>query len=260
MSNFDSSLYDTVPQTTAAGIVALVRATLVASKGITYPAAHKARRRLREKGEALRIAHAAVQSAQEKADRRGADLALDRAWQMLEARLSCYADLAPSFASDQAEAAELHRVLFPNGMGFTTLPYAQQWAESEAIFHRIAERDLQGEIVRFAGAPFLEQVRARHQAYGEALGITKPKPEVAPPENVMEPLREARAALSTYARVLVVAVENEELDRKTVEVALAPIADLRVQLRSSKKKGGDAQAEELVVDEGPSDEPLPIVD
>lgn len=74
------------------------------------------------------------------------------------------------------------------------------------------------------------------------------------------PPREARAALSTYARVLVVAVENEELEAKVVEVALAPIAELRAQLRSAKKKGGDAKAEELLADEGPSAEPLPIVD
>jgi hypothetical protein len=40
---FDSSLYDTVPQTSAAGIVALVRATLVAGKGLTYATRRRSR-------------------------------------------------------------------------------------------------------------------------------------------------------------------------------------------------------------------------
>lgn len=254
MASFDSSLYETIPQTSAAGIVALVRATLVASKGLAYAPARKALRRLRQKGEALRALHAAVHTTNEKVDRRGVDLAMDRAWQALGRRLADYAELAPEFASDQAEAAEMHRVLFPNGMAFLALPYAEQWAEGEAIFHRIAERELEGAIAKFVGTPFLAQARARHTAYGEALGITKARPAVVEEESIVEPLREARAALSTYARVLVAAVENEDLDPAVVQPALAPIAGLRAQVRSAKKK--DAKPAE----EPPSPEPLPPVD
>jgi hypothetical protein len=254
MASFDSSLYDTIPQTTAGGIVALVRATLVASKGLGYAPAGKALKRLRQKGELLRSLHAAVETKDEKVDKRGVDLAMDRAWQAFERRATDYIELGPEFASDQAEAAEMHRVLFPNGMAFLALPYPEQWAEGEAILHRIAERELEGAIARFVGAPFLAQVRARHATYGEALGITKPKPSVVEEATMVEPLRETRAALATYARVLVAAVENEDLDPKMAQAALAPIAELRAQARGTKKK--DAKP----VEEAPSPEPLPPVD
>lgn len=254
MASLDAGLYDTVPQTTAAGIVALVRATLVASEGLGYAPARKALRRLRDKGEALRLLHAAVQVTPEKVDRRSADLAMDRAWQALERRLASYAELAPEFAADQAEAGEVHRLLFPSGTAFLARPYAEQWAEGEAIFHRIAARELEGAIDRFVGAPFLAQARARHAAYGEALAITKAQAAPTPEERIVEPLREARAALTTYARVLVAAVDNEELDPKLAIAALAPITSLREQLRSAKKK--DAK---LVDDEPASPEPLPPI-
>ena len=254
MATFDSSLYDTIPQATAAGIVALVRATLAASKGLGFAPANKALKRLRQKGEALRALQAAVQVTQEKADRRSADLAMDRAWQAFERRLTAYGDLAPEFASDQGKAAELHPLLFPNGLSFLALPYPEQWAEGEAILHRIGQSELEPAIVKFVGAPFLAQVRARHAAYGEALGITKARPEVVKAEPILDALREARAALSTYARVLVAAVENEDLDPKVAQKALAPIADLRSQVRSGKTP--DAKT----VEEPASPEPLPPVE
>jgi hypothetical protein len=242
-------------------MVALVRATIAASKGVGHEPAIKALKRLRQKGEALRAAHAALAPPQDKADTRGLDTAMDHAWQALERRLSAYADLSPEFADDQAEAAEIHHVLFPHGMGFLKLPYAKQWAEGSAILHRIAERELAARIDYFAGTPFLVQVRARHTDYGVALGITKPKPALVAQESLLEPLREVRAAMLTYARILVSAVDNEDLEAQIAQEALVPLADLRVKTRSAKKK---AAAKTVV--EGPeepelaSPEPLPLVE
>ncbi|MCL2724257.1 MAG: hypothetical protein FWD69_07450 [Polyangiaceae bacterium] len=254
MTGFDASLYKTIPQTSAGGTVALVRATITASKGVNYPPATKALKRLRQKGEILRTIHAAIAPTQEKINTRTLDIAMDRAWHALERRLSMYADLPPEFASDQAEADEIHRTLFPHGMGFLTLPYANQWAEGAAIFQRIAEQGIASKIDHFAGAPFLAQVRARHAAYGAGLGITKAKPAAIAPESLAEPLRETRAALLTYAKLLVVAVENEDLAAKVAQGALAPIADLRLKVRSVKKAKPTEPAEEPA-----STEPLPPV-
>src|SRR5690606_21568065 len=98
-------------------------------------------------------------------------------------------------------------------------------------------------------------------AYGEALAITREKPEVTPEENIIEPLREARAALTTYARILVTAVENEEVDPKVAAAALAPIADMRAQLRNTKKKDSKLVEDETeTAKETVSPEPLPVVD
>lgn len=255
MVRFNAGLYDTIPQATAAGILALVRATLVAGEGLAHPAARTARRRLRETGEALRLAHAAVQAPPARVNTRAADLAMDRAWRSFERRLSCYLELPSYLATDQADAAELYEVLFPNGTGFLSLPYAQQWAEGEAILHRIVERQLEPAIARYIGAPFLAHLRECHAAYGEALHITRAKPEAVERDRVIEPLRETRAALTTYARVLAVAVENGGLDPKLAETALAPIAYLRAQLRA-KKKGATVE----ILEEATSPEPLPVVE
>ncbi|MCL2778396.1 MAG: hypothetical protein FWD73_10360 [Polyangiaceae bacterium] len=258
MNGFDASLYDAIPQTTAAGIVALVRSMIVAGKGTKYEPAIKALKRLRTKGETLRELHAKVTPVQEKVDTRVVDNAMDRAWQALERRLSLYADLSPEFANDAAEAAEIHHMLFPNGMAFLSLPYAQQWAEGEAIVHRM--HGIEEKIDRFAGAPFLAQVRACHVNYGVALGITKPKPEKVAIESIVEPLRETRGALMTYSRLLVAAVENEDLEAKAVQTALLPLAELRIKVRSMKKKKETKAADkQTVVDEPASPEPLPNV-
>ncbi|MCL2779325.1 MAG: hypothetical protein FWD73_15125 [Polyangiaceae bacterium] len=258
MNGFDASLYDAIPQTTAAGVVALVRSMIVAGKDTQYEPAIKALKRLRTKGETLRELHAKVMPIQEKVNTRVVDNAMDRAWHALEQRLSLYADLSPEFASDAAEAAEVHHMLFPHGIAFLTLPYAQQWAEGEAIVHRM--HGIEEKIDRFAGAPFLAQVHACHVNYGVALGITKPKPEKVAIESIVEPLRETRAALNTYARLLVAAVENEDLEAKVVQMALLPLAELRIKVRSMKKKRETKAADKsALIEEPASPEPLPKV-
>lgn len=251
--SFDSTAYDTLPQTNVAGTLALIRAAITASKPVSDPAAKKALKRVRTAGEALRSLHQAVPPAKSESVTRAADSSMDRIWNAVEQRLRAHVELGDA---DGAEAEQIHALLFPKGMSFLAFKYAEQWAEGEAVLGRVAAQDLDGSLERLVGAPFLKALRERHAAYGEALGITKAKPLDADAASLLEPLRSARSALSIYVRVVVAAVENEELDAGAATSALAPLAELRQSLRASKKKGGVGPA----VATGEPVEPLPPVE
>ncbi len=248
---FDASLYETIPQTNVAGTIALTRAVLTAGKGIELPAAKKALRRVRETGEHLRTLHQAAPPAKIESLTRAADAAVDRMWSAFGQRLAANIELG---GTDGAEAERVYGLLFANGLTFLTLRYPEQWAEGEAILARIESEKLEGTLDRLVGAPFLRELRARQAAYGEALGITKAKAATPETANLVEPLREARAALSTYARVLIAAVENGELAETSAIPMLAPLASLRASLRGKKKPNEPAEPSPV------SPEPLPPVE
>jgi hypothetical protein len=249
---FDTTPYETVPQTNVAGTVALIRATITASKAITLPAGRKALKRLRTAGEALRTLHHATPPAKSESTTRAADASMDRIWNAVEQRLSANLELG---GDDGAEAERVHAILFPKGMGFLAFKYAEEWAEGEAVLGRIAAQKLEASLDKLVGASFVKVLRERHAAYGEALGITKTKAAEPDAASLVEPLRAARGALSTYVRVLVAAAENGDIDEGEATTALAPIAALRQSLRSSKKKGA-----EPVVSPAVPAEPLPPVE
>src|SRR5262245_16115293 len=64
-------------------------------------------------------------------DRRPIDQRADRAWAALEMRLAAWVQLDPEEYSEVAEAADLHKTLFADGLRFTQLEYGAQWVEAE---------------------------------------------------------------------------------------------------------------------------------
>ncbi|OJY20549.1 MAG: hypothetical protein BGO98_04465 [Myxococcales bacterium 68-20] len=247
----DASLYETIPQTNVAGTIALIHSVLTASKGVQLPAAKKALRRVRDAGEALRTQHQTVPPAKVESVTRAADSAVDRMWSAVANRLAANIELG---GADGAEAARIYALLFAKGLTFLTLRYPEQWAEGEAILGRITSEGLEPTLDRLVGAPFLRELRARQAAYGEALGITKVKAATPEPVNLVEPLREARAALGTYVRVLIAAVENGDFDEASAIPMLAPLASLRTSLRDKRKPADSAEPSPV------SPEPLPPVE
>lgn len=249
---FDASLYETIPQTNVAATLALVRSVITANRVNTLPAAKKALKRVRTTGENLRELHHAAPPAKSESMTRAADASMDRIWNAFEQRLAAFVEIG---GDDGAEAERIHSLLFPNGMGFLKFKYAEQWAEGEAILGRITSERLDPALDKLVGVPFTKALRDRHAAYGQALGITKAKAVETQSVSLVEPLREARAALGTYMRVLVAAVDNGEFDESDAMLALAPILALRNSVRATKKKGG------VPVETPPvSPEPMPSVD
>ena len=249
---FDSSAYDTVPQTRVSGTVALVRGLITASKGVHfYASAKKALKRVHSSGDDLRLAFQAPTKAKSESATKLADNLVDRIWSAYEQRLASCFELEGAKA---VEARRVHDILFGNGMGFLKLKFRDQWAEGEAILARIKTESLEASLDSLVGAEFLKVLRDRQAAYGEALGITK-KMELETDETTMaELLRVARAEIGKYARVVAAAVDNEEIEARVAAEALKPLDDLRLSLKSTKKKGEEPVEPPL------SPDPLPPVE
>ena len=243
---FDTTPYDTVPQTNVPGTLALIRAIITASKPVQLPASKKALKRVRAAGEDLRTLHHAAPTVKIESVGKAADAAMDRIWNAVAQRLTANVELG---GDEGAEAERVNAILFPKGMAFLGFKYAEQWAEGEAALGRVAAEDLGASLDRLVGPRFVEQLRERHAAYGEALGITKAKPVPAEAASLVEPLRAARAALSTYIRTVVAGADNEDLDESVAVAALAPLAQLRQTLRGKKK---------TTPEPAPEPEPAPV--
>ncbi len=107
-------------------------------------------------------------------------------------------------------------------------PYAEQWAQSERRLALITTDELDDELVSLCGEPYLPLLRQAHLAYGEALGITKRKPSPVEATRVLEPLRQLKEAITSYARG-VIGTMNED-DPESVAAAeqqLEPILRAR---------------------------------
>ncbi|MDI3291407.1 hypothetical protein [Polyangium sp. 15x6] len=123
-----------------------------------------------------------------------------------------------------AEAAMVHDTLFGQGLGFLRLRAADEWQEAETRMRIIKEKGLDVVIEKLGGKPFLDELVFAHTAYGEALGITKPKPASDPP-SLGKVQGEAIDALRSYVlRVAAHVRENQPATAELAERLLAPLA------------------------------------
>ncbi|MDC3953653.1 hypothetical protein KEG38_07350 [Polyangium jinanense] len=133
-----------------------------------------------------------------------------------------------------ADAAMVHDTLFGQGLGFLRLRAADEWQEAETRMRILKEKGLDLVIEKLGGKPFLDELTFAHTAYGEALGITKPRPASDPP-SLGKAQSEAIDALRSYVlRVAAHVRENEPATAELAERLLAPLAQWRD--RPSKKR------------------------
>jgi hypothetical protein len=99
-----------------------------------------------------------------------ADVVLDARWSGLHDWLGGWAKFRG--LPEATTAGSLRDQLFPNGLRFITLAYRREWAESNTRLLIIEERQLEPAIHELGGAKLLEALRAAHQEYGDAQGIT----------------------------------------------------------------------------------------
>ncbi len=254
---FDASPYVRPPILNVASAVGLSRALLAALPKDAPAAVRKAARKLRARARTLQDAWREAESLAKAEDPRPADQAIDGAWAALRARLDAWASLDAGAFPRATRAAELSAALFPDGLGFLALPYAEEWAESQRRLQRIDAEDLAKDLDALAGKDFLEAVRAAHARYGQAIGVTAARKGET--RSLAEPLREASRAVVAYA-LQVVAAAQEADDEPTATRwlrALRPIDDHRAdQARRAKSKG---QAAEPTPDAPRPDTPIPDV-
>ena len=247
--SFDTSNYAKSPSVSAAETVALL-ASLIAAATVTKTHAKVSivLRGIRTLGETLRLAlFAPIEKS--ASNTRDIDLAMDRIWRSIEARLSAAYELN---ATDADEARRVYGIIFPDGLSFTNLRYLLQWTEGEAIFSRIEAKSLTDSLNHLVGEEYITIAKTRHEAYGTAIGATAAldAPPVEP--GIAEPLRQVRAGIAAYGRIVAALVDMGDLSEADASAALAPID--RVRAAQRERRGADA-----VVDQEALGNPLPVV-
>ncbi len=161
----------------------------------------------------------------------------DGAWGALFSWLGGWSKL-PDSVPQSGKARTITGELFPEGLKFLTLPYKEQWAESDTRLLRIAGQKHDAEIESLGGKVFLDELRAAHAEYGEALGITKPPEKPAAETNLRDALTAFRNALRAY--VVRVSAQVEEDDAESIALASALLEPLVNWQSPSKNDAGKA--------------------
>ncbi|MBK6685959.1 MAG: hypothetical protein IPG45_15910 [Deltaproteobacteria bacterium] len=184
--------------------------------------------------------------------RRPADASLDRSWGAVFTRLKAFAELPHDEYALAKEAAALMDRLFPDGLAFLRLPYAQEWAESERRLQMIDNEKLTKTLDKAAGPEFLQQVRRNHVVYGEVLGITKPDPMPQGPARA-EHRKNLRKAISRYVFAVLASAVDEESTLRAL-AALRPIDTFRANAQARRAASNNVEVEE----QPPAEIPAPI--
>lgn len=171
------------------------------------------------------------------------DPRLDRAWGSVEKRLRAAEGLSEEVdRADRERAAVLYTKFFGEGLGFLTLEYIVEHAESAKRMAWIAG-EVESDLIRLIGANYVTNLRAAHAAYGQALGITAPRE--ADEAKLAAPLRALSEAIANYSLQVVGWYSN--LDETApdyaasvaaVRKALAPIDKFRDNYGSTEGGGG----------------------
>lgn len=245
---FDPSPYQRIPNTDAPTGIALATQLLALLPKRVTPEQKNAGRKLKaaldELAEVFR-ANAPRPKDSSAAERRQADLRLDRAWSALFRRVEA-CSLLPAEYPESARAARLLEGFFSEGLGFLTLSFEAEWAESKRRLEQIdSEPALAKELEQLAGTLFLSEVRKAHEQDGIALGMTgKPRENTQAP-SLDAPLRALRRAVVQYARATVATADEDEPETiRRVEAALEPIPRLREQLRRGQNSGTETSTPE----------------
>jgi hypothetical protein len=236
--SFDAQAYGRVPQLNSALTVSLGRRLIVEMPQaiVEEPSALVAANRMRDGTAVLRVEHLKTLDRSKSTDTRPFDQGEDDAWGALHARLASYAEID---SDEGRRAAALVNRLFPEGLGFLALSFKEQWEASDVKLALIDKEELAPQLDELCGDPiFLAQLRTAHQVYGDALGLTKAKPEQAEAPEIAEALRSLRAAIRFYSRrVVALADEQDPASVALVQKALAPILEAQQDARTRRSKG-----------------------
>lgn len=172
MASLASSDLIQLPRLTAAEAAGLLGEMLAAASRVgPLPAGiERSRQRVAAAHEALERAITGISVGAEDADRqREADRAVDSAWEATHLWLSGFCRLPDGASAHVGAARALFAQLFPDGVGFTRLPYKIQFAESQARLDSIASEGQEETFAALGGSCFLAELHRTHRAYEEAL-------------------------------------------------------------------------------------------
>lgn len=159
---------------------------------------------------------------------READRTLDAAWSSAFDWCTGWSKLPlDTNAAKVAIARALLVALFSTGLKFTQIQFKLEWAESQTRLDLIESEKLSASFDALGGETFLKTIKVAHKAYGDALGLTKAKTEVALP-SLREPLDAFLAALRVFV-VRVSAHADPDLpgSAELAKKLLAPVTSWR---------------------------------
>ncbi|MBI3726416.1 hypothetical protein HY251_21025 [bacterium] len=174
---------------------------------------------------------------------RAADQEEDAIWAAIRDWLNAFARIPEKHATHDKKAVTALEALFPDGLSFTPLPVAAEWAEAETRVSKIAAEKLEVHFHALGGGSFLKALHAIHAAYGKALGITSPV-DLGKAPAIRKPLAAGLKATKSYVLKVVATVEED--DPKTGTLAkdlLVPLPRLEEEAPGRpKKKGGSSDS------------------
>ena len=257
MTDFDSSVYEPIAQTSADRLIPLLHAVLRAGKGVSDKNMKRALRLVRTAGEGLQEVFYAPVVDVEKPDTKAVDNQVDVMIGTISQRILDWTSLGGRFAADAPEAQRVHTLLFPDGTGFLKLAFRKQWAHCDRLMKTIETEKLGPQLDKWVGAPFLAYARDRVEEYGRVLGITEAS--VVPETTlIVDHIADTRRALATYVRASISQVELDLVEASVVIKALRPIAELRAEARAAPAGKKEEPAPTVKAPAKP--EPLPPVD
>lgn len=239
---FDPNDYDRVPTLNAALTISLTRRLIAEMPApiVDNPLTAVAADRMRTRAGVVRSERLKALTQPEMPNLRLIDLSEDNTWRALRLRLEGYAKLPlnDETKADSELAAGLLGQLFPNGLAFLVLDAQQQWEESDRLLVTIDEQKLAPHIDRLCHPVFLRELRRAHQQYGEALGLTGPKPKSPGAPAIAEALRGLREGIHFYVRRVVALADEEDPSSITLaQQALAPLLEAQEQARARRAQG-----------------------
>lgn len=190
---------------------------------------------------------------------RAADTRLDRAWGAVHDRLRAWS-IFPADDPDHTSSKAIAMRLFPSGLDFLTLQFLAEHAQSERRIKIIVAEGLRAALDHLVGEVFMDELLAAHEAYGDALGITKATPgDAKPTPSLDEPLRALSQSVVAYALQIVAFAALKAENVEPARQALRPIDEYRAA--ASRRGNGTSKDQPVdgVLPEGAPapDSPLP---
>lgn len=206
----------------------------------------------------LESAWQAQGKAQPARNARPADIRLDRAWGAVHDRLRAWTIFPPD-DPDHASSKSIAERLFPTGLDFLTLPFLAEHAQSELRIKIIEAEGLRADLDHLVGEVFMEELLAAHEAYGDALGISKATAPATPVQSLDEPLRALSQSIVAYALQIIAFASLPPGNVEAARKALRPIDEFRA---AASRRGSGASKDEpgdVALPEGAPapDSPLP---
>lgn len=189
---------------------------------------------------------------------------LINAWSALHASLSALASIPRDVGDQAVEATALLARLFPTGLSFVSGDAAALWSDTQLLFARIEEEELEARIDAIVAPALLDSVRSARGRLGAVLGIDG-RPKTISGPTLAEVNTLFAFAVANYARALSVNLDlDDENAVRTFFAALQPLDALRVDTGRGKPSSDvEPEADDFEDEEdgdtpfvvGPSDDP-----